>query len=578
MRITFAFIGRRLAATLAAVAAATAAGGAAVPAAAAAAGTPRVTLTALPTTLVVGRSYPVTVTVTGLPAAARTVSLGLRGTGHTGCAPARVAAARLRATLSCRLRVTPGATLFAQAAATVGDRRYAGSAVRRTVRTPVTTTIAVPATLRWRTGATLRLTVDAPLLRAGTRLTVGVGGSGVHRCPTRTLALPGTHRLTVACAVLPMQVAVARLRVAVTAPAATLLATGNTERRPVHDAVAVSAEAARAEWEERTDSQLARDLAAAGAPVLTGIGQVAMWLELHTGGAGWRNARARDLRDRLLALRTPDGGYGIGRAWDAFGDGSTNPADTTYSYTIANVAGPLLLRAWLAGELPDRYLREPVDALLRAPAAPTRTPGGACIGYSALPEDARVCVPNVSFGSARFLADVARETGWEVPGLADRVAAVTRTIPELYLPASGAWPYLAGRTRPQDHSHNAYTIRSVLALDPAFGRRALAAFTAHPLWWLPATATQGSSTPYHRHIGLVQVAWTDCRYARHAQVRDAFAQISAQYSGANVALWGYRVLETCGYPPLTAVRGTIWERAGPAAAATARPRAPARPG
>ncbi|MBK8076059.1 MAG: hypothetical protein IPK24_10920 [Kineosporiaceae bacterium] len=60
------------------------------------------------------------------------------------------------------------------------------------------------------------------------------------------------------------------------------------------------------------------------------------------------------------------GGYGLGTAWDAFGDGTRNPASTTYTVTTAGHVGWVLLEA-RKNDADGGALNGAIDALLAMP-------------------------------------------------------------------------------------------------------------------------------------------------------------------------------------------------------------------
>lgn len=86
-------------------------------------------------------------------------------------------------------------------------------------------------------------------------------------------------------------------------------------------------------------------------------------------------------------------GWGLGWAWDAFGDGTTNPADTIYGITTAIAAEGLLNAYDASGE--QAYLDTVVRALEDYLRCTTLTEAGAFFWYSNQPADARN-VHNVS--------------------------------------------------------------------------------------------------------------------------------------------------------------------------------------
>lgn len=171
---------------------------------------------------------------------------------------------------------------------------------------------------------------------------------------------------------------------------------------------------------------------------------------------------------KLMALRNPDGGWGLNYAYDAFQDGTPNPAPTTYTVTLADHVGPVFLVA--ATE--DRATWGPVVAdivglILSTPRIDT--PDGACVAYSRHPNDVAAgrCVHNVNAGAAKFLLDASR-AGFGRPGIAELVEGITRREVAAYRPGTKDWPY-ADSGKISDAPHTAYLADSMSYLAPPLG-------------------------------------------------------------------------------------------------------------
>ncbi|RJU02956.1 hypothetical protein D6T65_02275 [Arthrobacter frigidicola] len=197
---------------------------------------------------------------------------------------------------------------------------------------------------------------------------------------------------------------------------------------------------------------------------------------------GWKDPRTQQYLAKVYSLNKADGGYGLGKSWDAFGDGSVNPASTTYTVSTADHVGEVLLAGHLAGAVPKEKLVEAVDSLLSTPI--DDTPNGRCMAYSKSASDRAStagCVVNVSLGAAAFLSKVADS------GVLDddspRLAQAYRVVSQLkwlgintYNETLGGWAYLYlpsgkppfGRLPVQDANHNAYTFESAITL---YGRQ-----------------------------------------------------------------------------------------------------------
>lgn len=200
--------------------------------------------------------------------------------------------------------------------------------------------------------------------------------------------------------------------------------------------------------------------------------------------SGWHSPQTTAARAALLRLRTASGGYGLGTVWDAFGDGTRNPASTTYTVTTAGHVGWVLLEA-RKNDADGGALNGAIDALLAMP----RLDQGRCLAYSNSRYDrAKPCVYNVSHGAAAFLVQ-ARALSTHRAGEVDLLLAALRSgLRRGYDPATGYWRYKAGDRAAQDISHQIYTARSVDVVDPGFG--AVARMMARPWWRHPGGMRQ----------------------------------------------------------------------------------------
>lgn len=182
---------------------------------------------------------------------------------------------------------------------------------------------------------------------------------------------------------------------------------------------------------------------------------------------GWNGDRARALLADVRARIRQPGGLGLGEAWDAFQDGSVNPSDTVYTVTVTDHVGFVLLAAHRAGV----DVRDDIDVLLDALRTVPLVPGvepGACVAYSAHPNDRVHCVHNVSAGAAAFV-DEASDLGFDVGELGASVEPVLVHERDAFLPDEANWPYMAGDERRSDLAHRSYLADSMLQLDPELG-------------------------------------------------------------------------------------------------------------
>lgn len=206
---------------------------------------------------------------------------------------------------------------------------------------------------------------------------------------------------------------------------------------------------------------------------------------------GWQDPRVQTLIADLLAERNPDGGWGIGEAWDAFQDGSTNPASTTYTVTLAGHVGPALLEAWKNGALTDPEPLSTITKLLVSQTARMTNATGQCVAYSRATADASYCVHNVSAGVADYLTQ-ASAAGFGRTGLQKLTVDITRREVTAYNTTWAGWPYVEGNTSEQDPDHGAYTARSLYFLTYPVGREGVYAALISP-----TTDTKGQGQRGH---------------------------------------------------------------------------------
>jgi hypothetical protein len=184
---------------------------------------------------------------------------------------------------------------------------------------------------------------------------------------------------------------------------------------------------------------------------------------------GWKDPQVKELIQRVEARRNPDGGFGLGQESDAFGDGTFNPKDNTYTITSTDHVGRLYLAAFRAKAIPREWLVKLVDTVVKLP----RIKNGTCVAYSMSKYDAAgPCVYNVVAGVAWFLTE-AKKLGIDEPGQAALTAAMVATNNRMYSAKTGQWPYQS--TKPdalQDEPHNGVNIDALVATDPALGKLA----------------------------------------------------------------------------------------------------------
>lgn len=187
----------------------------------------------------------------------------------------------------------------------------------------------------------------------------------------------------------------------------------------------------------------------------------------------WQHADVARYLERVASLANPDGGYGLNNPYDAFQDGTTNPARTTYTVSVTDHVGRVLLNGWQAGVVTQERIGTLVDLIMEMPRVPAH-PGnpGICIAYSNHSNDTEFCVPNVNAGAGWFLSRAA-ELGITRPGLAALLDGIRQRDASSFNEQTGWWPYIEGRSTPNDMNHNAYNAESELLLNPAIAQRAI---------------------------------------------------------------------------------------------------------
>lgn len=185
---------------------------------------------------------------------------------------------------------------------------------------------------------------------------------------------------------------------------------------------------------------------------------------------GWQDPRVATLLTQLMAERNPDGGWGIGVTRPGL-SGGTNPADTTYTVTLAGHVGPALLAAWQGGALTNP---EPLQTITRLLMTTGRVSDstGQCVIYSRSSNDANHCVHNVDAGAADYLTQ-ASAAGFGKGGLQKFVVDSTRYEVSAYRTDWAGWPYKDAQSTEQDPDHGSYTAVSLYFLTYPVGREAV---------------------------------------------------------------------------------------------------------
>ncbi|WDZ87178.1 hypothetical protein [Micromonospora cathayae] len=183
---------------------------------------------------------------------------------------------------------------------------------------------------------------------------------------------------------------------------------------------------------------------------------------------GWTHTWTKTYLNTVYNLQNPDGGWGLGREYDAFADGSVNDPDTTYTVTLSDHVGMPLLTGFQAGAVPRDRVQGIVNQLMAMPRIPVER--GACVAYSTRPAD---CQPgyevhNVSAGAGYFLHRAA-SLGFGATGMHRLITDITIHQVDAYRTADVWWPYI-GSGDLQDPDHQSYSAQSMYPIAYWVGR------------------------------------------------------------------------------------------------------------
>ena len=189
---------------------------------------------------------------------------------------------------------------------------------------------------------------------------------------------------------------------------------------------------------------------------------------------GWDYPDVAVILARLMALRNPDGGWGLNATADAFGDGTVNPATTSYTVTMADHVGPFLLGAYQHGLIGVEPLTTIGSILVHLPQWTLF--GGVCVPYSTSPNDqvnSGQCVHNSSAAVGLFLTQL-----WQanvgVPGATTLRGLIVKTETAAYNVAAKNWWYAENGhgyfgTPYNDADHESLDVEAMLTEAPSLG-------------------------------------------------------------------------------------------------------------
>ncbi|MFY1686505.1 hypothetical protein [Plantactinospora sp. WMMB782] len=228
---------------------------------------------------------------------------------------------------------------------------------------------------------------------------------------------------------------------------------------------------------------------------------------------GWGHTWTTTYFNTVYNLRNPDGGWGLSRAYDAFGDGSVNDPQTTYTVTLADHVGMPLLAGYQAGVVPKARVQGIVDMLMAMPRVPVDR--GQCVAYSTRADDAQPGyeVHNVSAGVGYFLHR-AGALGLGATGMHRLITDISIHQVDAYRTADIWWPYLADGPN-QDPDHQAYSAQSMYPIAYWVGREAIYKLmtTAYPddpmspLAHMRLVSTPGGVASWSRTHGSPITLW-----------------------------------------------------------------------
>lgn len=261
----------------------------------------------------------------------------------------------------------------------------------------------------------------------------------------------------------------------------------------------------------------------------------------------WDRALLDEVGERLLTWPSRHAGdrfgWGLPFAWDAFGDGTENPADTVYSVSTGVVVKALLDWAEISDARTVGRIDSVVDRALAEWLAPEAMTAADQLAYSLAPADRSFDVFNSSVMLAGQMARFA-SLGRRSEHAADYRAVADRVMTSL---ASRAltdrrgfwyWPYSVQEDTPNDLTHAGYVVDGVtayVASDPAAAARLpveviashLTSFVSDgtigepmlpwPLWRSPELTDARS-----RLVRLYDLGWTFFQVSQH---RDQLAPL-----------------------------------------------------
>lgn len=218
------------------------------------------------------------------------------------------------------------------------------------------------------------------------------------------------------------------------------------------------------------DEFRARDEVITPTPLRLGVAQeYAYVMQARAILDGWDHPYVHYYLRALRRTQNIDGGYGLNAEWDAFGDGTLNPADTTYAVTLTDHVGMPLLAAFEADVVTREELRKLIGVLDRLPEVQSD-----CLAYSAAradqpPLNGGGCVINVNAGIAAFLSRAAAAGVLASEEHAHLLRRITDHTIYWFDVTTREWPYTTdANSHSNDVNHASYLVDAMQQLAPAF--------------------------------------------------------------------------------------------------------------
>lgn len=167
---------------------------------------------------------------------------------------------------------------------------------------------------------------------------------------------------------------------------------------------------------------------------------------------GWDDPAAQHYYDATMSQPNP---YGLNYAWDAFQDGTVNPASTIYTITLVQV-GDVVLDAYKHGHAPYTAVTDIMRYIVNTPRIAV-TPGMS-LAYSNNANDVKAgyAVHNINQAVAMFLRDC-QQAGilWSDAQIKSWITKLNQYETASYKPSLLGWPYRNGGSQAlQDVGHN----------------------------------------------------------------------------------------------------------------------------